>query len=226
METARRQKRSEFVADGIRQLILDEGLRPGDRLPTEQEMAIRFGVSRLSVREATKALSFLGIIEAAPRRGLSLGDVDMGRVTEYLGFHLALADYPKKQLWRTRFVIETGALPLVAEAMADDVQLYENLRDAVEATRHTEDVGQRVEADIAFHRALVEAAGAAPLIAFNDLLQIFFDRLHNPDPPETQWTKTVEQHVQLLADLHRGDLELARRTLSKHFGEYTHRLRD
>jgi DNA-binding FadR family transcriptional regulator len=37
-------------------------LKPGDRLPTENELAAGFGVNRLSLREATKALEFLGRI--------------------------------------------------------------------------------------------------------------------------------------------------------------------
>ena len=42
------------MAGRIKQLIIENGLKPGDRLPTELEMADRFGVSRVSVREATK----------------------------------------------------------------------------------------------------------------------------------------------------------------------------
>jgi len=226
MGIVRRQKRSEIVAAGIKQLILDEGLKAGDRLPTEQEMAEQFGVSRVSVREATKALGFLGIIQAAPRRGLLLGDVDMDRVTEYLGFHLALADYPKKQLWRARFAIESGALPFAAEALAADAALFDRLRTIVEDTRHTTDVKLRVEADITFHRSLLGASSAGPLVAFNDLLQIFFDRLHDPNPPESQWAKTVEQHARLIEELRDGDLNSAHRTLGNHFGEYSQRLND
>ena len=82
MKTAPRQPLSEMVAHKIKEMIIDQSLKPGDRLPTEHEMAQRFGVSRVSVREATKALAFLGIIHSAPRRGKTLGEVDMQQVTE------------------------------------------------------------------------------------------------------------------------------------------------
>src|SRR5258707_15608240 len=111
MDQVKRQNLSEIIANRIKHYIVDNALRPGDRLPTEQEMAERFGVSRVSAREATKALSFLGIIRAAPRRGLTVGEIDMRRVTEYLGFHLALANYPNAELLQARIVIETGSLP-------------------------------------------------------------------------------------------------------------------
>jgi DNA-binding transcriptional MocR family regulator len=49
-------------------LLIDNKLKLSDRFPTEQEMAEEFGVIRSCVREATKALNFLGIIEGARRR--------------------------------------------------------------------------------------------------------------------------------------------------------------
>ena len=83
--------KSEIVAAKLRSYIINKGLKPGDRLPTEGELAEQFGVSRVSVREATKALGFLGIVEAAPRRGLSVGKVSIKSQSRYLSFHLALA---------------------------------------------------------------------------------------------------------------------------------------
>src|SRR5262249_58487780 len=113
-----RQTPSEVGAERIKQYIIDHKLKPGDRLPTEQELSDRFGVSRVSTREATKALGFLGIIDAAPRRGLVVGQVDMKRVTNYLGFHLAISDFPHQQLLDARAVIETGGLAFVMRQMA------------------------------------------------------------------------------------------------------------
>lgn len=219
MHNVKRQSRCERVAEGIKQLILDGRLKPFDRLPTEHQLAVRFGVSRVAVREATKALSFLGIIRAAPRRGLSVGKVDMHRVTEYLGFHLALDDYPKKQLWQTRFIIETGALPYVAQAMADNSDVYCRLEALVEVARRADDLPGHVASDIAFHRALLEAAAIGPLLAFDDLLQIFFNRFKRRQSPK-RWTAIVDEHHALLCHLRDGELDDARRLLSAHLNIY------
>jgi GntR family transcriptional regulator, transcriptional repressor for pyruvate dehydrogenase complex len=219
MELVRRQNLSEIVAARIKHLIVEQALKPGDRLPTEQEMADRFGVSRVSVREATKALSFLGIIRAAPRRGLTVGDVDMRRVTEYLGFHLALANYPNAQLLEARIVIETGSLPHLIRAMAEDNTLYERLSEMTAALGRTHDTEQRIDGDIAFHRELLQAGGVGPLVAFNDLLQIFFNcfrqRVLN-----AEWDKGIEQHQRLIDALRAADLEAARRTMCEHLEYY------
>ncbi len=74
----------------LKTYIQSEKLVSGDRLPTETELAEMFGVSRLSLREATKALEFLGIIESRTGVGLTVGRIDLERVTDHLGFHPAL----------------------------------------------------------------------------------------------------------------------------------------
>ena len=113
----RRRRLSEELTAQIQQHIIDKGLKPGDPLLTEQQMAERFGVSHSVVREATKALDFLGIIDAAPRRGMVLEQFDFKRATKYFGFHFALSDYPKEKLLKARVVIETGALYYTMAAM-------------------------------------------------------------------------------------------------------------
>ena len=54
LKTIERAKLRDVVTTQLKSFIVDEKLMPGDRLPTESELAERFGVSRLSLREATK----------------------------------------------------------------------------------------------------------------------------------------------------------------------------
>jgi GntR family transcriptional regulator, transcriptional repressor for pyruvate dehydrogenase complex len=174
----RRKRLSEELTAQLRKHIIDHGLKPGDPLLTEQEMVERFGVSRSVVREATKALDFLGIIDAVPRRGMILDDFDFNRVSEYFGFHFALSDFPKEKLLKARAVIETGALYYTMEAMKKDPSVYQRLRKLAEAapdTAHAAD-DRWIEYDIAFHRGLVEVTDITPLASFCDLLQAFFQK--------------------------------------------------
>jgi GntR family transcriptional regulator, transcriptional repressor for pyruvate dehydrogenase complex len=214
-ESIERRSLSEVVAERIKQHIIDNGLKPGDRLPTEQELSDRFGVSRVSTREATKALGFLGIIDAAPRRGLVVGQIDMKRVTSYLGFHLAIADFPRAQLLDARIVIETGALPHVMRRMGDDASLYGRLLESADAVLAAPDVDERIAADAAYHRALLDASGIGPLLAFHDLLTIFFDSFRR-SLASGDWDTGLRQHRQILEALRAGDLKLACDVLTRH----------
>jgi GntR family transcriptional repressor for pyruvate dehydrogenase complex len=222
-ETIERRNLSDIVAERIKQHIIDHNLKPGDRLPTEQELSDRFGVSKMSTREATRALGFLGIIDAAPRRGLVVGRVDMKRVTSYLGFHLAISDFPKGQLLDARIVIETGALPHVMHQMAKDGTLYESLTDKANAVRRAANLDERIVADVALHRALLDASGVQPLLAFHDLLTIFFDRFRR-SLAQGDWETGMKRHQQILDALRDGELKLACDHLAIHLNSHRNRL--
>ncbi|MBE1495851.1 DNA-binding FadR family transcriptional regulator [Amycolatopsis lexingtonensis] len=64
----------ELVAERILRLIAELRLLPGDRMPTENELAARLGSSRTVVREAVKILSAIGRVRAQKGRGLYVAD--------------------------------------------------------------------------------------------------------------------------------------------------------
>jgi GntR family transcriptional regulator, transcriptional repressor for pyruvate dehydrogenase complex len=211
----RRRRLSEELTAQLCRHITDKGLKPGDSLLTEQEMMQRFGVSRSVVREATKALDFLGIIDAVPSRGMVLDQFNFDRVSEYFGFHFALSNYPKEQLLRARVVIETGSLFYVMRAMQADPEVYTKLRAIGEAgpdpTDSTEE--ERVDYDIAFHHALVEASGIAPLSSFCDLLQAFFQKVRGIEYNNPAFGN---QHLEIVEALRMEKLDTAIDVLRSH----------
>lgn len=214
-QTLERRNLSDQVAERIKEYIIENELKPGDRLPTEHELAERFGVSRISIREATKALAFIGIIDAAPRRGLSVGRVNMHRVSEFLSFHLAINDFPAEQLVETRIVIETGGLPHVANRIAEDTAVYERLSELNSRLTNETNLKELIALDLAFHRELLDASGMKPLVAFNDLLQIFFRRFRE-GIEQAEWSKVHDSHQQILDSLRNNQLQTACDELRTH----------
>jgi GntR family transcriptional regulator, transcriptional repressor for pyruvate dehydrogenase complex len=214
----RRKRLSEELTAQLRKYIIDHDLKPGDPLLTEREMVERFGVSHTVVREATKALDFLGIIDASPRRGMVLDKFSFERVSEYFGFHFALSAYPKEILLKSRTAIETGALPYTMEAMKKDPVLFRQLRELAEAAPDVDQVDDRwIEYDIAFHRGLVEASGLAPLASICDLLQAFFHKFRE-DMGDVR--KGRKHHCQIVEALQAGRLEAATKVLRNHLSFY------
>lgn len=223
LETVLRPKIRDVMASRLKSYILDRGLKPGDRLPTETELAAQFGVSRLSLREATKALEFLGVVSAKPGRGLIVGQVDLDRVTEYLGFHPTFRNAPPIQLIETRMVIETGVLPYVIARMQADPEVYARLGQINDQLRKARDLPRRVELDIAFHRRLVESSGLSPLLAFSDLLAVFFQRFRE-SAKQADWKGGVEQHQRLIDALKECRLNIACEELRTHIQFHSRRL--
>jgi len=134
-EIVQRRQLSDLIAMKIKDLIIENRLKVGDRLPTEQEFEDRFCVSRVSVREATKALGFLGIIDAAPRRGLTISNLNMERVSQFLGFHFVINDYPIDQLLEARLGIERGGFRSAIQRIREDQGIYERLNQICIDTR-------------------------------------------------------------------------------------------
>ena len=218
-----RRKIREVVASRLKSYITSRGLKTGDRLPTETELAAQFGVSRLSLREATKSLEFLGIVEARPGLGLTVGQVNLDRVTEYLEFHPALQNAPSEQLIQTRIVIETGVLPYVIRQMRRDPSVYQGLQELNDRLRRARELSQWVELDIAFHRRLVESSGLSPLLAFNDLLSVFFQRFRE-SVKKAEWRTGIESHQRLLDALRDRKLATACNELRRHVESHRRRM--
>jgi len=216
LNTVSRPKLRDVVAGRLKTYIVEENLKPGDRLPTEVDLAKRFGVSRLSLREATKSLEFLGILESRPGRGLSVGQVDMDRVTEYLGFHPAMQDVSPAVLIDTRVVLEAGVLGHVARRMAEDPSIYDALDAVNRRLGRAEGLQAGIELDRAFHHELIAASGLTPLMAFGDLLAVFFRRFGGHLDVES----AVRGHQIIIDALKAGDVEEADREVRRHIEFY------
>ena len=223
MQTLQRPKIRDQAAEEIKRYIVDRQLSPGDRLPTETQLAETFGISRLSVREATKALEFLGIVESKTGVGLTVGSIDLDRVTGHLGFHPALYQADPQQLIDSRVVIETGVLPHVVSRMAEDSTIYDDLRVLVDRFRSARTLKTWIELDIEFHRTLLESSGLEPLVAFGDLLHVFFQRFR-ASVKKAEWKDGIASHQRLIEALRDGDIIMATDELQQHIESHKSRV--
>ncbi len=209
---------SDLVVAKIRSYIEDNHLKVGDRLPTEQEICETYGVSRVSVREATKALSFLGIIEAAPRRGLTVGPFNMERVAEILGFHFLIDNYSKEMLLKTRMVIEIGSLEYAMEPIRNDEKTYKKLLSLCNKIDQTNNRDEYLKLDAEFHRTLLQTGGVDPILSFNDVVTSFFSKFRTEITAidDLGLKKGAEIHRNIIESLHNGDLIEAENFLRFH----------
>jgi DNA-binding FadR family transcriptional regulator len=223
LKTLPRQKIRDVVAERLKSYIIAEDLVSGDRLPTETELADSFGVSRLSLREATKALEFLGIVESRTGVGLTVGKIDLKRVTDHLGFHPALHSADPQQLIDSRVIVEIGVLPHVANRMAKDETIHRSLQEVVDRSTSARKLEDWITLDIEFHRALIEASGLLPLVAFGDLLQVFF-RQFRDSVKRAEWKSGIKSHRQIIDDLQDQKVERATAELKAHIESHRQRL--
>jgi GntR family transcriptional repressor for pyruvate dehydrogenase complex len=157
----------ELVAERILQLIAELELRPGDRMPTENELAGRMGTSRTVVREAVKILSALGRVRAQKGRGLYVAD-DEGMLgsSRWGGFFLPTDLDHVYMLFEFRRVQETAAARLAA-AHATPAELRA-IETAVNVCREGHLTGQAAlfeQGDDDFHLGVAAASHNQFLLA-------------------------------------------------------------
>lgn len=141
----------EEVRDQILELIQGGQLPTGTKLPSEQEMARSFGVSRPVVREGLGRLSSIGVIESRPGSG---SFVRSSRIAPR-GLLLA-GGYTSDELHEIRSEIEVSGVMLAASRRTSEQLAV--LTQIVERHRHQSDAEDWVTDDLNFHVTLAEAS--------------------------------------------------------------------
>ncbi|HWX47478.1 MAG TPA: FadR/GntR family transcriptional regulator [Roseomonas sp.] len=142
--------------------IAHRRLEPGDRLPSERELAERFGVSRGALREAIAVLETLRMVERRPNSGIYLravakqGSLDAIVLQAELG--IPLTETEVREVVELRRILELQAVRLAAERRneADLARLDHALAESERAIGAGENLA---DLDAAFHLAVVEATG-------------------------------------------------------------------
>ena len=144
----------------------------GDRLPTEAEMSKHFGASRTVTREAIKMLTAKGLVKSWPKRGTVIQEEAQWNLMDpdVLAWLLERRLSPRllKDFLYMRLAIEPMAASMAARRGADT----DEMAVALLAMRNAESaMGDSLEADSAFHAAVLRASGnrffaqMAPLVA-------------------------------------------------------------
>ena len=103
----------ETVADRMEDMILSNSLRQGERLPSEQELALKFGISRNVMRESLKLLKERQLIVQKNGEGTFIAKPESGSVTEILNRMLRLDDIGYMDVYEMRKLLEPYALSLI-----------------------------------------------------------------------------------------------------------------
>ena len=146
---------SERVADTLSADIRSGRLRPGDKLPTEPELAEQFSVSRTVVREAVSRLKSIGLVESRQGSGVYVLEASIPPLSFDASY--AVSKEAVIQMVEVRRALEAEVAGLAAQRRtAADVQA---IRDAIATLDQAVQAGgDGVREDVAFHRAIAEAA--------------------------------------------------------------------
>lgn len=163
----------------IKELIASGDYKPGDRLPTEQELATMFGVGRSSIREAIKVFQHLGVVESKAAKGTFVQD-RANISLEAITWALLLGNDDISDIYELREAIESIAFRRLAMKLEKNEtssrktveRLQTIVRDMAEAAARN-DLDSLAEADYAFHQTIIEAGGNRLFLDVYHTLQAF-----------------------------------------------------
>ena len=141
----------------IVELILEAGLRPGDRLPSERELMARLSIGRSSLREAVKTLVALGVIEVAVGSGMYVADGEGSMITRPLFWGRLMSEQSTREVVEARRVVEVELAGLAAERARDDELAAIGEKIAL-MERQLDDPDAFARYDLEFHLAIADAA--------------------------------------------------------------------
>lgn len=210
---------SEILVQKLLGFVTAGRLRAGDKLPSERDLAERFGVSRPTVREAMRGLSVLGVIEIRHGGGAYVSSLNATDLLGPLNFFLSLSDVSVEKLYQARCLIEGEVCALAATRVtpADLADLGALIDDQEQARR---DATHYLALDSLFHERLAQIADnpfLARAQASLNVLGIEFRKL--AASTRAAPTRSISDHRAILAALAAADAEGARAAMVSHMNQ-------
>lgn len=214
-EAIRKNKVYEEVARQIERLILKK-LRPGDKLPSERELAEMLGVSRSSIRDAIRSLELMGLVEPRQGAGTIVCEVSAESLVNPLSNLLVRQQQQVSELLDFRKMLEPPLAARAATHASDEevAEMEEILRRQDEKLR----LGRlAIEEDSEFHYSVAMASENTVVLK---VLDILMDLLRETRERSLQLDgrpqKSLAGHRRILAAIKRHDGEAAKAAMRRH----------
>jgi DNA-binding FadR family transcriptional regulator len=209
---------SSAIATQIREAILGGRVREGERLPPERELAEQFGVSRVTVRDALRALEAMGLVEVrvGARGGAFVTAPTGSHVGQTMSDMMLMRAISPEDIVEARLIVELGTVTLAcARATDDDIAglraLISQADEALGNGTYTRELSWEFHALLAAaaHNAAVEGLTSSfrSTLSMHPIRTREGARSHN---------RSVQEHMRILDALVRRDGAAARREMAHH----------
>jgi DNA-binding FadR family transcriptional regulator len=212
---------SGLIVDQIRLLIRDGKLKAGDRLPAERELAEKFGVSRVTVREALRGLEANGIvsIKVGARGGAFVTAPTSKRVGDGIVDLITMSAITAREVTEARQVLELGIIPLVCDR-ATKVDIDELLEICDRGDAELAKGSYPIALSAEFHSRVAATThnGAIVMLAESFHCPALMSLQHTKDEHPEMGIKGSREHRQFVVAVSKGDVEKATAVMRTHIG--------
>ena len=219
---------SDLVAEKIRQLIQDEQLQPGDRIPSERQLSERLDVSRVPIREALRSLSSEGLLVTRRGGGTYVQDSELINwpAQSIAPLEELINEDPlyRYDVLEARRALEASTAWHAAQRATDaDKKRIEQCFQVMVRHQQNQDADLSARADAQFHLAIAMASHNVVLVQLmNGLFQLVFSTVKENRRAMFEFDNAreveilTEQHAGVMKAILDGDAERARELIGHH----------
>jgi GntR family transcriptional repressor for pyruvate dehydrogenase complex len=220
------------VAKHIQRFVIDANLQPGDRLPSQSELAEKLDSGTRSVREAIKILEARGILETHHGKGVFLkeGGLDffLEMLNDSFSFNLYRDSKILSQLTSVRRMIQSSVVYDIAEhpnpeTLKDLVGILHEMDECVPG----QDIDRYNKLDAKFHFTLIERCGNDILITlYRNLSSLLIRSIEKTGYMVGSLDQSLVDHRKIVEALIARDPERSRDTMYRHLTRTQERLKE
>jgi GntR family transcriptional repressor for pyruvate dehydrogenase complex len=207
---------AERVVEALERQLSIGIVKPGQRVPSERDLAGELGVNRADVRKGIRFLRAIGVVETRSGSGTFVTSQPPNLELEALTLFAPLQSFNQRESWAARRLLEVGLVGLAAKnASGDDfamiaeevTEMYASLDDRSAYLRH----------DIRFHHALGIAAKNPVLSTLSDMVSAMLYDVRRETAVRTQdLRQSVEMHRKIYNAVRSRREEEAKAAMSEH----------
>jgi GntR family transcriptional repressor for pyruvate dehydrogenase complex len=222
----RRLSATDEVFRILHEWIISKKLKPGEMLPSQDDLARRFGVSRNTLREAIYKLTAMGLLSAKQGVGTVVNITTASNYMASLADHLLLEASTVKEFFEARIFIEKATAMLAAwRVTSDDLGKMEKILSLQKDAFKTGDINEFSRCDAEFHFELARAAKNSVLLkvleTLRDMLKRFIIEVARlPDAME----RALLFHRKILDAVSSHDADAAEKEMLRHLKDIAERI--
>jgi GntR family transcriptional repressor for pyruvate dehydrogenase complex len=209
------------VASAIEEAILSGNLKVGEKLPSEQELADQFGVSRNILREAIRDIKGRGLVEIKNGAGIYITKPTFADMEGMLNRMVVLSDAAIKDYYEVRFALEVSACELAArriskEKLRELEEIYEAMKKSISKRE------ELTRLDFEFHSAITKATNNNLFCSFLQPLQNMMFYMFNQSYSAASQKEALDGHSKILSALAKKKPDLAKDAMMNHLRNSEH----
>ena len=212
------------VFEQLRDQIVSKAWPAGSKIPSENTLAQKLGVSRVSIREALQMLTSLGLLQTRQGGGTFVRAYSAEVFLNPLFPMLALDRIGLLDVLEYRRIVEKGTVALVVEN-AGDAEIAALEKAYTKMIQHTEDAHAFARADLEFHLALAKATGNPVIAKVTDIIKSIFSASMDDIVHALGTRDGIIYHGKIIAAIKARDRALAEQLMEEHVLQTIKRLK-